>query len=158
MATSSSRFEGVLDRYFEALLARNPVYAAFAGLKAGEGKLGQPTLEFEQSQAERRQKALQSLETLSPRDLSNEQQLDRLAFRSLLLREQEDFARGRHALDPNAPEQIFNILLHELQRGEDEPARAARNVRSLLPEIPRFLSQAATLIDRPERVWLKVME
>src|SRR5882724_10803100 len=158
MATDATRFEGILDGYFEAVLAGNPAYATFAGLKSGEGKLGEATLEFERRQAARRQKALQSLETLSPRQLSNEQQLDRLALRNLLLREQEDFARGRHTLDPSAPEQLFNILLHELQRGEDEPRRAARNLRSLLRAIPRFLGEAATLIDRPERVWLKVME
>jgi uncharacterized protein (DUF885 family) len=158
MTTESTRFEGILDRYFETLLAHNPAYATFAGLKAGEGKLAEATPAFEKAQATRRQKALDALETISPRELSNEQQLDRLALRSLLLREQEDFVRGRRALDPNAPEQLFNILLHELQRGEDEPGRAARNLRSLLREIPRYLSEAATLIDRPERVWLKVME
>ncbi len=158
MATESTRFEGILDRYFEPLLEKNPVYATLVGLKSGEGKLGEATLAFEKNQAEQRRKALRALEALSPRELSNEQHLDRLALRSLLLREQEDFARARHALDPNAPEQLFNILLHELQRGEDEPKRAARNLRSLLREIPRFLSQAVTLIHRPERVWLKVMQ
>src|ERR1043166_2702109 len=157
MVNESTRFEGILDGCFEPLLARNPVYATFSGLKSGEGKLGEATLDFEKSQAQRRQKALQALETVSPRELTNEQQLDRLALRSLLLREQEDFLRGRHSLDPNAPEQLFNILLHELQRGEDEPRRAARNVRSLLRQTPRFLGQAATLVDRPERVWLKIM-
>jgi uncharacterized protein (DUF885 family) len=158
MATESTRFEGILDGYFEPLLAQNPIYATFTGLKSGEGKLGDATLVFQKGQAHRRQRALKALETISPRELTNEQQLDRLALRSLLLREQEDFLRGRHALDPNAPEQLFNVLLHELQRSEDEPKRAARNVRSLLRETPRFLSEAATLVDRPERVWLKIME
>ena len=158
MRTSSTHFEGILDRYFETFLEGNPVYATFAGLKSGEGKLGEPILSFEKRRAELRQKALQALDTISPRELSNEQQLDRLAFRSLLLREQEDFARARHTLDPNAPEQVFNIVLHELQRGEDEPRPAARNLRSLLGEIPRYLSQAVTLIHHPEGVWLKVME
>jgi len=158
MATESRRFEGILDRYFETLLEQNPVYATFAGLPSGEGKLGRATIAFEKTREAQREKALQSLEQVSPRDLSNEQQLDRLAFRSLLLREQEDFARGRYALDPNAPEQIFNVLLHELQRGEDEPKRAARNLRSLLRQTPRFFTEAATLIQKPERVWLKVMQ
>jgi hypothetical protein len=31
-----------------------------------------------------------------------------------LLKECEDYARGRHALEPNAPDQLLNILLHEL--------------------------------------------
>jgi len=158
MANDSTRFEGILDRYFEGVLEENPVYATLAGLKSGEGKLGERTLPFEKRQAERRQKALQALEMVSPRDLSNEQQLDRLALRSLLLKEEEDFARARHAMDPSAPEQLFNILLHELQRGEDEPARAARNLRSLLSAAPRFFDEAARLVDRPERVWRKVME
>ena len=99
MVNESTRFEGILDGYFEPLLARNPVYATFSGLKSGEGKLGEATLDFEKSQAQRRQKALQALETVSPRELTNEQQLDRLALRSLLLREQEDFLRGRHSLE-----------------------------------------------------------
>ncbi len=132
--------------------------AAFAGLKAGEGRLGEATLEFEQRQERRRQEALRALDTLTPRELSNEQQLDRLALRSLLLREAEDFARGYHTLNPTAPEQLLNICLHELQRGDDEPKRAARNLRSLLRETPRYLDEAAGLIDRPEPVWLKVMQ
>lgn len=158
MTTDSTRFEGVLERYFETLLEHNPAYATVVGLKSGEGRLAEATPAFEKAQAARRQKALGALEAISPRELSNEQQLDRLALRSLLLREEEDFARERYSLDPNAPEQLFNILLHELQRGEDEPRRAARNLRSLLREIPRFLIEAVTLVNRPERVWLKVME
>src|SRR6185503_11701963 len=100
---------------------------------------------------------LAQLETLSPRELSNEQQLDRLALRSMLLRECEDHERGRTALEPDAPERVLNILLHELIRGDDEPKRAAGNIRSLLDHTPRFLSEALTLIERPEQVWLKIM-
>jgi uncharacterized protein (DUF885 family) len=158
MANASSQFEGLLDRYFEAELAENPPYAAMAGLKSGEGRLGHATLALEEKREARRVSLLRALDSISPRDLSNEQQLDRLALRSRLLREREDYARGRHALDPNAPEQLLGILLHELQRGEDEPRRAARNLRSLLREAPRFLGEAGTLIDRPERVWLNIME
>src|SRR5437764_3738463 len=91
MTTDSTRLEGLLDRYFEPLLAQNPVFATFVGLKSGEGKLGEATLPFENRRAQQRQKTLWALEAISPRELSNEQQLDRLALRSLLLREQEDF-------------------------------------------------------------------
>src|SRR5258708_18438795 len=158
MTNASSQFEGLLDRYFEAELAENPPYAALAGLKSGEGRLGHSTLALEQKREARRVSLLRALDAVSPRELSNEQQLDRLALRSRLLREREDYSRGRHALEPNAPEELLGILLHELQRGEDEPRRAARNLRSLLREAPRFLSEAGTLIDRPERVWLNLME
>src|SRR5439155_13147018 len=105
-----------------------------------------------------RELAFRRLEQISPRDLSNDQQIDRLALRSQLLKESEDHDRGRHTLEPNAPEQLFHILLHELQRGDDEPRRAARNLRSLLKQAPDFLEQAAEVIQRPERVWLRVME
>ncbi len=37
MATDSTRFEGILDRYFERLLEKNPAYATFAGLKSERG-------------------------------------------------------------------------------------------------------------------------
>jgi len=158
MAKGSSDFEGLLDRYFNGVLEDHPVYANFAGLRSGEGKLGRSTLDFEQKQEDRRQEALHCLDRISPRDLNNEQQLDRLALRSLLLREIEDFGLGRHTRDPDAPETLLNVLLHELQRGEDEPERAARNIRSLLREAPRYLGEAATLLQRPERVWLRVME
>jgi uncharacterized protein (DUF885 family) len=158
MTSASSQFEGSLDRYFEAELAENPPYAALAGLKSGEGRLGRATLALEQKREARRVSLLRALDAISPRELSNEQQLDRLALRSRLLREREDYARGRHTLEPNAPEQLLGILLHELQRGDDEPRRAARNLRSLLREASRFLSEAGTLIDRPERVWLNIME
>ena len=158
MKNASSQFEGVLDRYFEKRLEENPLSATYAGLKSGEGRLGRATPDFEKREEKNRQTALQALEKISPGGLSNDQQLDRLALHSQLMREAEDFARGRHTLDPNGPDQIMSILLHELQRGEDEPRRAARNIRSLLREVPRYLGEAASLIDRPERVWLKIMK
>jgi uncharacterized protein (DUF885 family) len=154
--SASTQFEGILERYFEETLKDQPTYAASVGLKHGEGKLEHATLEAERKQAKRSYRALKDLEALSPRELSNEQHLDRLAFRSLLLREQEDFERKRYSLDPSAVQSILNILLHELQRGEDEPLRAAKNLRSLLKAVPRYLSEAITLIDRPERVWREV--
>ncbi len=94
----------------------------------------------------------------SPRDLSREQQIDRLALTSKLLRECEDYARGRHTLEPNAPEHLLGILFHELRRGQDQPARAARNLRSLLAAAPRFLQESREVLVKTERVWLRVME
>src|SRR5581483_8026573 len=47
---------------------------------------------------------------------------------------------------------------HELQRGEDEPRQVARNLRSLLKQTPHYLEESATLIKRPEPVWLRIME
>jgi len=158
MPTGSSQFEGLLDRFFNGVLEDNPVYANVAGLKSGEGKLGHATLEFELRQEERRRETLKALDQVSPRELSNEQQLDRLALRSLLLREMEEHARGDYKMDPSGPEEVLNVLLHELQRGEDEPERAARNVRSLIREVSRFLSEGSALVETPERVWLRVMD
>src|SRR4051812_5290430 len=158
MATGSSQFEGLLDRFFNGVLEDNPVYANMAGLKSGEGKLGHATLEFEDRQEERRSETLKALDEVSPRELSNEQQIDRLALRSLVLREMEEHARGEYKMDPGGPEEVLNVVLHELQRGEDEPERAARNIRSLLREVPRFLTEGAVLVETPERVWLRVME
>ncbi len=135
MPTASSQFEDLLSRYFKTLLAENPVYAAYCGLESGRGRFGRATLDFEKRWHGIRKQALARLDSFSPRELTNEQQLDRLAFRSLLLRECEDFERGRHALDPNALDQALNILLHELQRGSDEPSRVSRNLRSLLKAI-----------------------
>ncbi|MBM3832201.1 MAG: DUF885 domain-containing protein [Verrucomicrobia bacterium] len=154
----SSQFEGLLERYFEQSLADQPLEATYAGLRDGEGKLGRANPAFEAKQQKQRQRTLAELETLSPRDLSNEQQLDRLGLRSRLLRESEDFERGRHTMDPNALDQVLNIILHELFRGEDESKRAAANIRSLLKQTPRYLEEAITLIDRPEPVWRKIME
>jgi uncharacterized protein (DUF885 family) len=158
MRKAFSQFEGILDRYFEALLADNPVFAAVAGVRSARGQLFRSGVATENKQQKRRLQALARLESLSPRELSREQQLDRLAFRSLLVREGEDFERKRYTLDPNALDHILGILLHELQRGEDEPQFVARNLRSLLKQTPRYLDEAASLIDRPERVWRKVME
>jgi len=75
----------------------------------------------------------------------------------MLLRECEDHDRRRASLEPDAPERLMNVLLHELIRGDDEPKRAATNIRSLLDKTLRFLDEAITLIDRPEPVWLKIM-
>src|SRR3954466_10734889 len=115
MVKDSRQFEGLLSRYFEALLEDSPLFATtYAGVRSGEGKLGRLTLEFHQQRERKRQAALQGLERISPRELSNEQQLDRLALRSHLLKQCEDFDRGRHGLEPNAPDHLLHILLHEL--------------------------------------------
>ena len=156
---AKDQFEGLLDRYFEKLLEDVPIFAVtYGGLRSGEGKLGRLDSNFLARRERERQKALRSLEEISPGDLSNEQQLDRLALRSRLLKESEDYARRRHELEPNAPDQLLHIVLHELMRGDDEPARAARNLRSLLKQAPEFLEQASSLPKTPERVWAKVME
>lgn len=157
MRNTAARFEGLLDRYFEILLRDTPTYATVMGIRAAEGKLGRLGLRDELKRQRRREAALRELDTLSPRELSNEQQLDRLALRAMLLKESEDFVRGRHTLEPNAPDQLLNILFHELMRGDDEPTRAARNLRSLLKQAPDYLEEAATLIHHPEAVWLQVM-
>jgi uncharacterized protein (DUF885 family) len=159
MNRTAKQFEGLLARYFETLLHDHPAFSTIcAGLRDGEGKLGRLTLDFQKRRERERQSALRALEGVSPRELAGEQQLDRLALRSLLLKECEDYARARHALEPSAPDQLLNILLHELQRGDDEPRRAARNLRSLLRQAPDFLDEAAAVVRSPERVWLRVME
>jgi uncharacterized protein (DUF885 family) len=159
MQNTGKRFEGILDRYFEEALTDMPTFAAaYGGLRSGEGKLGRLTVEFQEQREKKRQRALRALEMISPRELKNEQHLDRLALRSQLLKECEDFARGRHTLEPNGPEQLFSILLHELQRADEEPQRAAGNLRSLLKQAPDFLEGAQRAIRNPERVWLRVME
>jgi uncharacterized protein (DUF885 family) len=158
MTKASARFEGLLDGYFETLLADYPILATTAGVRAGEGHLGRATPQFLRRRETQRQAALRALDDLSPRDLSREQHLDRLALRALLLGECEDFARQRSALDPRAPQQVLGILLHELQRGDDEPARAAANLRSLLRQTPRYLAEARTQVATPDPVWRQVME
>jgi uncharacterized protein (DUF885 family) len=159
MNKSSAQFEGILSSYFEKLLKDLPVFAVTqAGLRSGEGKLGSWTIDSYQRRERERRRALLALENISPCDLSNDQQLDRLALRSHLLKESEDFARARFALEPSAPEHLLNILLHELMRGEDQPRRAARNLCALLKKAPDFLDEATAVLRNPERVWLRVME
>jgi hypothetical protein len=159
MTKTGKHFEGLLSRYFETLLKDNPPLCTIcAGLREGEGKLGRLSLEFHRKRQREREWALRAMDEVSPRELTNEQQLDRLALRSLLLKECEDYARGRHALEPNAPDQLLNILLHELMRGDDAPGRAAGNLRSLLKQAPDFLEEATVVVRHPEPVWLRVME
>ena len=158
MNKTGKQFEGLLTRYFERWLEDHPTQAAVTGIQAAEGKLGKLTPDFLIKRERARQGALRELETFPMRELSSEQHLDRLAFRAQLTRECEDHGRGRQALDPAAPDHVLNILLHELQRGDDQPRRAARNLRSLLRQTPDYLGAAAPIIQRPERVWLRVME
>jgi uncharacterized protein (DUF885 family) len=155
----SKTFEAVLSNYFERQLQDQPVFAVIVGgLPEAEGKLGDLSPDFFRRRERERHRTLKSLEQISPRDLSNEQQLDRLALRNLLACECEDFARDRSGLEPNAPEHLFSILLKELQRGEDEPKRAARNLRSLLKQATPFLEEAAQCLKHPDAVWTTIME
>lgn len=158
MKGSAREFEGTLDRYFETLLKDHPTFATMAvGIPDGDGKLGSLSAAYHEKRERARQSALRALESVSPKELTNEQHLDRLALRSWLLKECEDYARGRHTLEPSAPDQLLNVLLHELMRGSEKPARAARNLRSLLRQAPDFLDEAARVIRHPEPVWLRVM-
>ena len=131
---TQKRFEGILDRHFEGVLNDNPMMANELGLRSGEGQLGKMGLGFERRQEGRRQQTLANLGKLAVNELSQEQHLDRLALRSMLLAECEDYGRGQHKLEPDAVDRVFGILLHELQRGEDEPSRAKRNIRGILRE------------------------
>ena len=158
MNRDQGRFDGVLDDYFEGYLAEHPMAAAYAGWRDGEGRLGRADLRHQQRWEKRRQATLRALDDISPRQLRAEQHLDRLALRAQLQRESQDFARGRHTLDPGALDTLLGVLLHELQRGEDEPKRATANLRGLLRDTPQYLAQTAALIDRPEPVWRRIME
>src|SRR6185369_928557 len=159
MSKTNSRFEGLLSRYFETLLEHEPVFATVsAGLASGEGKLGTMAPRFHTLRERERQRTLAALEDQSPCELSNEQQIDRLALRSKLVRECEDYTRGRHTLEPSAPEHLLGILFHELRRAPEKPKRAAANLRSLLRQSPEFLAEASESLVHPERVWLRVME
>src|ERR1051326_2872350 len=110
MNKTAGQFEGLLSRYFETLLKDVPTFAAgYAGLPSGEGKLGCLTPDFHKKRERERQTTLRGLENISPRELTNEQHLDRLALRSQLLKECEDFERGRQTLEPNAPDHLLNI-------------------------------------------------
>jgi uncharacterized protein (DUF885 family) len=158
MNQTGKTFEGILDRYFETVLEKHPVYANYTGLKSGEGKLGRADLASIAADEKLRRKTLAALEQISPRELTNEQHLDRLALRNQLLKEGEDYARGQHELSPGAADTLLNLLLHELQRGDDEPARAAKNIRGVLRAAPKFLAEDTAVVIRPERVWLKIMQ
>ena len=141
MNKTSSEFEGLLSRYFETLLGDVPTFAAaYAGVPAGEGKLGRLTPDFHKKREKERQATLRALENISPRELSNEQQLDRLALRSQLLKECEDHARGRHTLEPNAPDHLLNILLHSIlqQKAFSAASGAAKHTNSSQPR--KFLA------------------
>lgn len=158
MNQTGKTFEGILDRYFETVLEKHPVYANYTGLKSGEGKLGRANLASITADEKLRRKTLAALEHISPRELTNEQHLDRLALRNQLLKEGEDYARGQHELSPGAADTLLNLLLHELQRGDDEPARATKNIQGILRAAPKFLAEDAAVVVRPERVWLKIMQ
>ncbi len=154
----SAAFETLLDSYWETELERNPVLANHSGLSSGEGRLNPTGLKAELSSHKRRLAAFRKLESISPRDLSPEQHIDRLAMRALLLGGCEDFELGHHTMQPDAPEHLLNLLLHELQRGDDEPARAARNIRAVLALAGDHLIENAAMITHPEPVWLKIMQ
>ena len=57
MNKESSRFEGLMDEYFELFLAEHPIAATYAGLREGEGKLGRTHLRHESRWQTIRQRA-----------------------------------------------------------------------------------------------------
>ena len=139
MRSDSRTFEQLLDGYFNTFYSEHPADATHVGLSTGEGRFNTATLTALRKQQARRRAALAKLDSIAPSALSNEQNLDRLAFRARLLRECEEFDRGRHELDPTGIDEVLGFLLKELQRGEDKPKRAARNIRGLLRGTPRYL-------------------
>ena len=135
----------------------DPVWANMSGLRCGEGRFNDPTMAGHKERGQLRQKTLKALDGVAVQGLTGDQHLDRLALRSKLLAECEDFDRGIHELDPGAVDEFFGILLHELQRGEDAPRRARMNIRQLLKKAPIFLKQSARVVKAPERVWRRIM-
>ena len=117
------------------LLAENPTYAAYVGIDSARGKFGRANLAFEKRWHKLRQQALADLESLSPRELTNEQHLDRLAFRSAIaLRECEDFTRGRFTPQskrarsrPQPPPPRASAWRRRAARGGPQPSFAAQS-------------------------------
>ena len=159
MSTGSKQFEGILDRYFERFLEDTPAVAVMlGGLRSGEGKLGRYSPDFLERRERERQRALRELQDTSPQDLSAEQHLDRLALRATLLRESEDHARGRAAMEPAAAEHVLNLLLHEVLRSDDEPGRAKVNLQRIVKKVPAYLEEASGNLEAPDGLWLGVMK
>jgi uncharacterized protein (DUF885 family) len=159
MPKTQNAFEGILDAWFERYLEDYPLFnVQFAGLPSGEGALGHLDPEFLARRERVRRKTLRALDQISPRELSNEQHLDRLALTSFILNESEDYERKRFERDPGAAEQIFSALTREMLRAEEEPARGARNIRALLKQAPGYLEGGALSLQQPERVWLAILD
>ncbi len=156
--STKQKFESLLDGYFSETLNEHPTWASSLGIRSAEGNIEEGTLKQAKRNEKRRQKALADLDRLAAHELNADQQLDRLALHSMLMGECEDFSRGVHLMDPSAIDDLFGVLLQELQRGEDEPARAKRNIHNLLKESQRYLRQSAKLVKTPEAVWLRIME
>ena len=96
MSSVPKAFEKLLNDYFNQFFTSHPADATYVGFTSGEGQFNTATLPALRRQHRLRQAALAKLDTIAPSALSNEQNLDRLAFRARLLRECEDFERGRH--------------------------------------------------------------
>jgi uncharacterized protein (DUF885 family) len=159
MKSTSGKFEGLLDRYFERYLRDFPTYAVMTGgLTEGQGKLGRTGPEFVRQRDKERQRALREVHALAPRELSRDQHLDRLGLTAKLLREEEEAQRGRHAMEPSGPREVLGILLHELLRADDEPKRSSANLRSLLRQVPDYLEDSVRLLSRPVPLWVGIME
>lgn len=155
---ASRAFDRLQEGYFSQWLERHPVAANYAGVASGEGKLGETGIAFEKREEDQRRKTLRQLSRIPPTELSNEQQIERLALRSLLLEESEEFSRSRHSRDPSAIDHVLGVLQHELQRSEEEPERARRNLQSVLEAAPGYLRSAGRMIQRPVPAWREIMK
>ena len=124
------------------------MYAAVVGIQNARGRLGHATPGFrsESRKTTPTNAGPPRFPQVAAGNFSREQQLDRLALRSSLLLECEGIlsAGGTDSIR-NALDAVLNILLFELQRGEDEPQAVAANLRSLLRETPRYLAEGCCL-------------
>ena len=85
MSSVPKAFEKLLNDYFNQFFTSHPADATYVGLTSGEGQFNTATLPALRRQHRLRQAALAKLDTIAPSALSNEQNLDRLAFRARLL-------------------------------------------------------------------------
>ena len=158
MNSVSKAFEKLLDDYFNDFMPITlPMRPTWASPPAKANSTKPPSRYFDGNIAGGRL-PLAKLDTIAPSALSNEQNLDRLAFRARASCASARILNRDDMLDPHGLDQVFDFLLREMQRGETEPKRAAKNIRSLLSGTPRYLTQAARLIERPERVWRDIMD
>jgi len=112
-----------LARYFETLLHDNPTFSTLARLREGRRKLGRLTLDFQKKRERERHPTLRALEGISRANCRASSSLTGWRCAALLLKECEGLrSRPPTRLEPIAPTPLLNILLHELQRGDDEPS------------------------------------
>lgn len=142
----NSQLRELMDRIWDFELTEYPLLATDVGDPRGQDRLARNTLADHARRDQKAAEFLKQLESIDPKTLSDEDQIDWELVRRKLVTDRADYRLGLHLMPINNREG-FHIGLPELPRQMNpDSAAEMKNYIARLKEFPRFVDEQITLL------------